>query len=295
MDHSSHIPVLLQTVTDYLKAQEGGTVFDGTLGGGGYTRLISDQVGQSGRVIACDQDIEAINRFNTSRYSNVELHHTNFDQIDDLVDAGSLDGVVLDLGISSDQLSDEERGISFKNLDAPLDMRMNASESNMLTAWGILNTWSEQEIADALYHYGDERASRKIARAIVVRREAGEMQTVGDLYHAIHDCIPRRGRIDPATKSFQALRIVVNDEMGSLKRFLEKVPEYLAPGARVVIVSFHSKEDRIIKQQFKQWKEEGVATILTPKPISPTDQEARDNPRARSAKLRAIKYLNTKT
>jgi 16S rRNA (cytosine1402-N4)-methyltransferase len=290
MSDSAHTPVLLQQVLEYLAPQPGCVIFDGTLGGGEYTRAISQAVGREGKVIAIDQDSEALSRFDIQAYVNVELHHTNFDELHQLVSPHSLDGVVLDLGISSDQLADEERGISFKNLDAPLDMRMNASESNKLTAWGILNTWSGQEIADALYHYGDERASRKIARAIVAQRDAGEMETVGDLYQAIHGCLPRRGKIDPATKSFQALRIVVNDELGSLERFLEQLPEYLASGARVVIVSFHSKEDRIVKQQFKQWKQENIATILTPKPIRPTDQEVRDNPRARSAKLRAIQF-----
>ena len=250
--------------------------------------MISDQVGPGGRVIACDQDQDAIDRFDDAHYANVELHHVNFEAVDEVVAPHSLNGVVLDLGISSDQLADQNRGISFQNPDAPLDMRMDASEDNHLTAWGILNTWEEAEIADALYLYGDERHSRRIARAIVERRDEGAMETVGDLYETIHQVLPRRGRIDPATKSFQALRIVVNDELGSLTRFLEKLPSCLAPQARVVIVTFHSKEDRIVKQQFKQWKEEGRGTILTPKPVGPSEEEREANPRARSSKLRAI-------
>ncbi|MFW0871084.1 MAG: 16S rRNA (cytosine(1402)-N(4))-methyltransferase RsmH [Patescibacteria group bacterium] len=288
MSESIHIPVLLQQVIEYLDPQVGDTILDGTLGGGGYTRAISERVGSEGKVIALDQDEQAIKRFDGSFYTNIELHYGNFSELGNVISGKVLDGAVLDLGISSDQLAETERGISFANRDSPLDMRMDASEDNKLTAWGILNTWSEEEIANAIYLYGDEPKSRHIAREIVSSRGVGEMETVGDLLDAIDRAKPRRGRINPATQTFQALRIVVNNELGALERFLKEIPQYLKPGARLVVVSFHSKEDRLVKYSFRALKGEGIAQILTPKPIVPSFEESTENPRSRSAKLRAL-------
>lgn len=289
-DKSIHIPVLLQPVIDYLNLEPGDIVFDGTLGGGGYTRAISQEVGPHGRVIACDQDQDAIRRFGQNQPENVVVHHGRFSEVARYVESDSLDGAVVDLGISSDQL-EETRGISFRDLEAPLDMRMNQSEDNHLTAWGILNTWNEEEIADAIYHYGEERRSRPIARSIVEARDRQEMETVGDLVKAIEQVI-RRGnsKTHPATKTFQALRIVVNDELGELERFLQEIPVCMKTPSRLVVVSFHSLEDRITKQVFRKWKEEGRGTVITKKPVIADEEELVGNPRARSAKLRIFEF-----
>ena len=235
-----HVPVLLQEVLEYTNAQASEVVFDGTYGAGGYSRALLERVGGSGRVIATDQDPTVHAReINQNLPDNLTLVHANFRELEKVTEESGVekfDVFVLDLGISSDQLADRERGISFQYEDAPLDMRMNTSEGNDLTAWGILNVWEEEEIADLLYRYADERASRKIARAIVERREEGELDTVGDLTQAVSTVIkPFRGS-NPATKTFQALRIAVNKELEVLEDFLDKVEAYAAPGARVVVV-----------------------------------------------------------
>lgn len=289
-DKSIHIPVLLHEVIDALDLQKGDTVFDGTLGGGGYTRAIADKVGSTGRVIATDKDTDAIDRFDTTAYAQVELVHSAFSQVAEICGDASLDGAVVDLGISSDQLADRERGISFQDVDAPLDMRMNQSEDNKLTAWGILNSWEEEEIADVIYHYADERRSRAIAKSIVAQREEGEMETVGDLLRAVEQVSPRRGKVHPATKTFQALRIAVNDELGELERFLKAIPQCMKPSGRVSVVSFHSAEDRIAKHIFREWEQAGLGKRATKKPVTPTDEEVQHNPRARSSKLRTFIY-----
>ena len=287
---SIHIPVLLNEIIEHLDLSEGDVVFDGTLGGGGYTRAIAHQVGPTGHVIATDQDQDAIDRFNTKLVPQVVVHHSPFALVGQWVEPHSLDGAVLDLGISSDQLHDRERGISFQDLDAPLDMRMNQSLDNHLTAWGILHTWEEEEIANMIYRYGDERYSRRIARAIVTLRSTGEMETVGDLIHAVTGGREIQGKIHPATKTFQALRIAVNNELGQLEQFLQVVPQYMKPGGRLVIVSFHSAEDRIVKQTFKQWRMDNLGTVITKKPVAPTREEISQNPRSRSSKLRTFEF-----
>lgn len=288
-EHKSiHIPVLLHEVIDALDLHPGDTVFDGTLGGGGYTKAIADRVGVKGRVFATDKDTDAIGRFDTGDYPTVEIVHSGFARVADICGRAALDGAVLDLGISSDQLADRERGISFQDLEAPLDMRMNQSVDNHLTAWGILNTWEQDEIADMLYHYAEERRSRPIARSIVAQRELGQMETVGDLVRAIEQVVSRRGKVHPATKTFQALRIAVNDELGELERFLKAVPQCMKTGGRLAIVSFHSLEDRLVKQTFRDWEQQGVGTRAHKKPIAPTDSEIAQNPRSRSSKLRTF-------
>ncbi len=213
--------------------------------------------------------------------------HANFSAITEITDE-LFDGLVLDLGISSDQLEDRQRGISFKHTDAPLDMRMNASDGNHLTAWGILHSWEESEIADALYKYADERYSRRIARAIVARRSDNKLESVGDLLETIESVVRRSGKIHPATKTFQALRIVVNDEIGNLERFLQNVPSVIKPGARLVVVSFHSLEERVVKHAFRKFEQDELGRRGVKKSLAPTRDELSVNPRARSARLRSF-------
>lgn len=285
---SIHIPVLLQEVIHYLDAQPGDVVFDGTLGGGGYTREILRYSKDGIWVVATDQDKDAVERFGT--HPQVEIHHARFSQLEEVVGERKLDAAVLDLGISSDQLNDRHRGISFAEGDAPLDMRMNQSTEHELTARDILHSYSEEEIADILYLYGEERRSRPIARSIKQCVAAGEMETVDDLVNAVTKVVPRRGKINPATRTFQALRIAVNDELGELERFLVVIPNVMREKSRLVIVSFHSLEDRIVKHTYRRWKEEGRGEIITKKPVIPTDEEVKENPRSRSSKLRAFEF-----
>jgi len=289
-----HVPVLLQSVIQCCEPGSGHTVFDGTYGAGGYSDALLEIVAETGIVIATDQDPEVINRSQnqtSNRPKNLLLHHANFSQIDEVLEKegiAQIDCAVLDLGISSDQLEDETRGISFKHLDAPLDMRMNNSEGNDLTAWGIINVWEEEEIANMLYNNADEHKSRRIARNIVEQRKRGSIETVGDLINIIHQSIGSGGKTNSATKTFQALRIEVNRELAHLQTFLEKVIPLLKTCGKLGIVSFHSIEDRIVKQTFRQWKQEEIGVIITKKPISPTREELQKNKRARSAKLRVF-------
>ena len=294
---SVHIPVLLHEVTEYLKPHKGDVIFDGTYGGGGYSRAILEAIGTQGRIIATDQDREVVvretARNKTDGVTNIHLVHANFSEIQTVAQEAAIDafdGLMLDLGISSDQLENRERGISFQHPDAPLDMRMNAAEDNFLTAWGIVNSWEEQELADVLFHYGGERNSRRIARGIVQARERQYIETVGDLLAVIETATPGRGKTHPATKTFQALRIVVNNELGSLETFLEQVPQVAKKGTRVVIVSFHSLEERIVKQAFRTWKQDKAGTIDTPKSVGPTREEEKTNRRSRSARLRSFTF-----
>jgi 16S rRNA (cytosine1402-N4)-methyltransferase len=218
--------------------------------------------------------------------AQVTLMQSNFDQVRDVLDQlsiSSVDGVLADLGVCSDQLDDAERGFSFQQ-NGPLDMRLNPAEGE--PAARLLKRLNERELADLFWKYGEERFSRRIARRIVETRRQTPLETTEQLAELIRRCVPRpRGRqIDPATRVFQALRIAVNDELGALERFLAVLPSCLKPEGRAVIISFHSLEDRRVKQAFRDRK---VYTVLTKKPIQASEDELRLNPRARSAKLRA--------
>ena len=215
----------------------------------------------------------------------VTLVHGAFDQIADvLAEQGlpAVDGVLADLGVSSDQLDDPNRGLSFQQ-DAPLDMRMDPTRGE--TAADLLRRLPERDLADLIYQFGEERFSRRIARRIVAARESEPITTTGQLAALVRRCVPRgRGPIDPATRTFQALRIAVNDELGSLDRLLAQLPDCVKPGGRAVMISFHSLEDRRVKQAFRS---RGVWQVLTKKPVTAGEDEERANPRSRSAKLRA--------
>jgi 16S rRNA (cytosine1402-N4)-methyltransferase len=275
-----HIPVLGKDVVEGLAIHTGGHYLDATVGGGGHSRLIL-QAASGVQVTAIDQDEQAIAaaQQTLSNFANqIQFWCGNFADYQPGVE--QFDGIVADLGVSSAQFDIPQRGFSFRHT-APLDMRMNQHQE--LTAADVINTWEEAKLAEIFYTYGEERLSRRIARRITEQRP---FQTTTELADAIAHSVPtkyRYGRIHPATRVFQALRIVVNQELNVLETFLQKAPQWLKPGGRIAIISFHSLEDRLVKHAFKQSPE---LTVLTKKPIVPQEEEIKQNPRSRSAKLR---------
>ncbi len=276
----AHVPVLSHELIAGLAVQPGGHYLDATVGGGGHSSLILAAFPDV-RLTAIDQDEQAIAAA-TSKLAEfgdrVQLFHANFAEFD----PGDrlFDGIIADLGVSSAQFDLGDRGFSFRHA-APLDMRMNQQQD--LTAEEVINTWDEVELARIFYTYGEERLSRKMARRIVEKRP---LHTTTELAELIFYSVPhsyRYGRIHPATRVFQALRIVVNRELEVLESFIQKVPHWLRPQGRVGIISFHSLEDRIVKHRFR---ESDLLRVLTKKPIVPTEAEVRENGRSRSAKLR---------
>jgi 16S rRNA (cytosine1402-N4)-methyltransferase len=303
-----HVPVLLKIALDYLAIRPDGTYVDATFGAGGHSRAILTRLA-SGRLIALDADPEADLRAKTIADPHFTFVQANFRQLDSVLDrcgVGPIDGVLFDLGVSSMQLDDPERGFSLGK-PAPLDMRMNPSVGR--SAYEILATASESELADIFYHYGEERSARRIARAIVMRRASGGLpNTTAEFAQLVAGIVQRRGRrerVHPATRVFQALRISVNDELGALRDGLESAAGRLRDAGRIVAISFHSLEDRIVKQFFRrqcgqpesaddatpQQFREKFAEPLTRRPVTPGEAELAANPRSRSAKLRALRKL----
>ena len=280
-----HVPVLGREAMEGIAVEPGGYYLDATVGGGGHTRAILESAPDT-RVLAIDRDEVALEiaRENLADYGDrVTFWHGNFADYDP--HGQRFDGIIADLGVSSGQLDTPERGFSFRH-PAPLDMRMDRRES--LTAAEIVNHWSEADLADVFYHYGEERLSRRIARRIVQRRP---FQTTTELAEAIAFSVPpryRHGRIHPATRSFQGLRIAVNRELTSLETWLAKVPDWLVPGGRIGVISFHSLEDRRVKHA---WRDAPELEVLSKKPITATPEERSQNPRSRSAKLRLARRL----
>ena len=279
-----HQSVLPAECVRLLDPKPGETWVDCTCGGGGHSRLLAEAVGPNGRVIALDQDETMLARAAPGLAGlPVTLKRANFDQLPAvLVELGieQVNGVLADLGFSSDQLDDPNRGLSFRT-DGPLDMRLNPDAGE--TAADLVNRLSEEALANVIYEFGEERLSRRIAKRIVERRAKKPFETTAELADAVRSCVPRKGGIDPATRTFQALRIAVNDELGSLDRLLSALPDVLASGGRAGIISFHSLEDRRVKYAFRN---ADVWTVLTKKPVEAGDAEVAANPRARSAKLR---------
>jgi len=306
-----HIPVLLDECIDGLNIQPDGTYLDGTLGGGGHSSKILERLGPGGRLFGIDRDRAALTaaaeRIHDARFTPI---HGNFhDAIKLLSDRGvsSLNGALLDLGVSSPQLDDGARGFSYHE-DAALDMRMDRSQS--LTARTIVNDWPEGEIARVLRDYGEENWSRHIARVLCDRRKKKPVETTGDLVSIIDAAIPRKFRArdggHPARRSFQALRIAVNDELAPLEAALRDLTALLLPGGRLCVISFHSLEDRVVKTTFRNLADPCVcppdspvcvcgrapsAKLITRKPVFPTEAELSRNPRARSANLRILEKL----
>ena len=280
----SHKPVLPQEALEGLALRSGGSYLDATVGGGGHSRLILEAFPDV-RLTALDQDAQAIAAAQSALAEfgdRVQFHQTNFAQFQP--GSQKFDGILADLGVSSAQLDQGDRGFSFRHT-APLDMRMDQQRS--LTATEIINTWDEVELARIIYLYGEERLSRKIARRIVERRP---LQTTTDLADVIFHSVPRSyryGRIHPATRTFQGLRIAVNQELEVLETFLKSAPTWLNPDGRLAIISFHSLEDRLVKHSFKDSE---LLRVITKKPIIATETELKENARSRSAKLRVAEH-----
>ena len=274
---------------EYLAVQPDGIYIDATLGAGGHAQEILKRL-ESGRLLGLDRDPQALEvaRGRLAGFGEkLIMQHGNFAEIDALHAASGLapaDGVLADLGLSSLQLADASRGFSF-NLPGPLDMRMDPGSDT--TAADLINRTRERDLADLIYQLGEERHSRRIARDIV---KARPYRSTTELAQVVTRAIPSRAglhQIHPATRTFQALRLAVNRELENLEQFLDRILSVLRPGGRVVILSFHSLEDRLVKHTFQRWQREGRACILTRKVVRPTEEEVQANPRARSAKLRA--------
>jgi 16S rRNA (cytosine1402-N4)-methyltransferase len=282
-----HVPVMLREVMEYLAIRPEGVYLDATAGMGGHAGAIARHL-TTGLVLACDRDAESLARAraNTADVSSrIRFHKVSFSLVGEALAAEhltQLDGLLADLGVSRYQLTEGERGFSLM-ADGPLDMRMDRSRGR--TAADIVNYESEKELADLIFKLGEERRSRKIARAIV---RARPFQTTGQLAKLIEGAAPRTGKLHPATLTFMALRIAVNEEMEELDALLASIPKLVKPGGRVVIITFMSLEDRKVKQSFQALAKDGRATILTRHVVRPTEEETRENPPSRSAKLRAV-------
>ncbi len=291
---SMHTSVLLESSIDALALAPGDIVIDGTFGGGGHTRLILAKE-QDVSVVCVDLDEAAQRRFAEQfrGEKRAQFVHDNFAHAAAILAAAGkalATKVLLDLGTSTFQLLADERGFSF-NSDAPLAMTFSATHSRTgFTASDMVNTWQAETLADIIFYYGGERRARRIASAIVEARERGPIQTSSALADIIAGVSPRRSRIHPATKTFQALRIAVNDELAVLEEALSAWWERLAPGGRIAVITFHSLEDRIVKRwiQSKSQDTPDALRVITKKPIVPSRKELTDNPRSRSAKLRVV-------
>ncbi|MGB3637914.1 MAG: 16S rRNA (cytosine(1402)-N(4))-methyltransferase RsmH [Rivularia sp. (in: cyanobacteria)] len=283
----SHIPVLGKEIITGLNIKENGHYLDTTVGGGGHSRLILSAASDT-KITAIDRDEDALTaaKNNLAEYgSRVEFVRSNFATYE--FPQNTFDGIIADLGVSSYHLDNPERGFSFRN-EAELDMRMDRRQS--LTAAEAINHWDEVELANVFFKYGEERLSRRIARRIVEKRP---FHTTTELAEAISYSVPRKyryGRIHPATRVFQALRIAVNDELKSLETLLEKAPNALVEGGKFAVISFHSLEDRIVKHSFK---DSSLLKVLTKKPIIAQEEEISTNPRSRSAKLRIAESVSS--
>lgn len=281
-----HIAVLLEEVLTGLNLQSGSIVVDGTLGGGGHSARLLERVGETGRVIAMDRDPQAVSetlsRIRDPRLMAIAANYADLPEVLSSLDIPAVDGILLDLGLSSDQLADRQRGFSYQS-DGPLDLRFNPELGE--PASRLVNRLGEKHLADLIYEFGEERFSRRIARKIVEIRRQEKIQTAEQLARIVRSCVPRSKNHDihPATRTFQALRIAVNDELKWLKVAMRRLPALLKPGGRIAILSFHSLEDRIVKQSLLENEQ---LNVLTKKPIVASDRERIENPRSRSAKLR---------
>jgi 16S rRNA (cytosine1402-N4)-methyltransferase len=288
-----HVPVLSAEVLEWLAPQPGQIIVDGTLGGGGHTRLLAEHVADEhgrGFVLALDRDPAAIAAAERNLAGlPVKVAQANYAEMPEVLDELSLervDGILLDLGLSSDQLADNSRGFSF-DAEGPLDLRFDPTAGE--PAASLIMRLAERELADLIYQLGEERYSRRIARRLVEQRKERPIATAADLARLVRQCVPRSmDRIDPATRTFQALRIAVNQELESLASALKRFPERLNAGGRMAVISFHSLEDRLVKEAFRS---DLRLEALTKKPIRPSETEMSLNPRSRSAKLRVARRL----
>jgi 16S rRNA (cytosine1402-N4)-methyltransferase len=293
-----HVPVLLQEAIHFLNVRRGGTYIDATLGLGGHSYEIARRLGPQGHLIGFDKDPAALELARKrldglaaelgEEMSKVTLIHASYAEVGQRVEAGSADGLIADLGISSMQLSDAARGFSFQ-AEGPLDMRMDPRSEH--TADQVVNHIDERSLADVIYEFGEERRSRRIARAIV---RARPIRSTAHLAQVVAAALPamKHSRINPATTTFQAIRIFVNRELEDLRTLVNAAPQVLLPSSgRLVVISFHSLEDRIVKDAMREGAKNGIVRLLTKKPVTASEQELDRNPRARSAKLRAAEKV----
>ena len=296
-DRDRHVPVLLEEAIRYLNVRPGGVYADATLGFAGHSSAIARLLGAKGKLIAFDRDpaaialasakLDSLREELSAAMPEVVLHDVEFSSAADLIEPGTLDGLLADFGASSMHFDEAHRGFSFQ-ADGPLDMRMNPRQG--VTAEQVVNQAGEKELADLIYEFGEERRSRRIARAIV---RARPLTTTGELARVVAAAAPamKSGRtktfIHPATRVFQALRIYVNAELAEIDALLEAAPRLLKPGGRLVVISFHSLEDRRAKDALRAGLQQGIYEVLTRKPVTAEAEETDRNPRARSAKLRA--------
>lgn len=296
-DKLAHIPVMHKEITEYLRLPLGGICVDATLGMGGHTRLLASQVGPMGKIIAIDRDRQSIETAKQNltevvdRIIFVQDDFRNMDRILDSLNIKSIDGVVLDLGISSFQLDNEKRGFSIKT-NGPLDMRMD--QESWLSAYDLINSLSEKELSLILKDYGEERWHNRIARRLVQERSLRPIETTKDLSDIVLKSIPsgvKWQKIHPATRTFQAFRIAVNRELESLDIALTKIVPYLKPQGRICVISFHSLEDRIVKNKFRFFAQSGQLDLVLKKPLQVSLHEEEVNPRSRSARLRVAEKL----
>jgi len=310
MENTKHVSVMLREVLELANLKKGMIVVDATLGGGGYTREIYKRIMPGGVLIACDQDNSAIDRFKKKypeKAKNIHLVHSNYSHIRKIlkgVGISHVDAIIADLGLSSDQIEETDRGFSFSD-HGLLDMRMN--REIQISAHDVINKYSEQDLAQLIFRYGDEKFSRRIACAICDKRP---IQTTNILAQIVADAIPvniqKKSKIHPATRTFQAIRIVVNDEFEHLKVFLTEGIDMLQKDGRFIVVSFHSGEDRLVKNIFREnargcicvldmpvcrCNHEPLVRLLSRKPMKSSDEEIRDNPRSRSARLRVVEKI----
>ena len=287
-----HIPVLLHESITALDIHDGEIIVDGTFGGGGHSKTI-ESFNKNIKLVCVDLDEDAEKRFNSDfKKSSAIFVHDNYKNAEAILKkagVSKVDKVLLDIGTSSFQLDNDTRGFSFQS-DSPLQMTLSINGSHTgFNAYDIVNDWEETSIADIIFYYGEDPFARVIAKAIVKARSTTPIKTSKDLADLIANTIKRKGRLHPATKTFQALRIAVNDELSVLKEALSAWWKYLSPNGRIVVISFHSLEDRIVKRWMVDQTEE--KRVITKKPITPNQEEVKNNPRARSAKLRIIEKI----
>lgn len=290
-----HKPVMVDEVLEHLHPHTGQIILDCTVGNGGHASKIMDKIKPNGLFIGIDRDLEILHIAKqrlSKTGSFLKLYHADYSDVDEVLRQAGIDkvnGVLLDLGASSLQFDQADRGFSFSK-DGPLDMRMDRSHG--LTAQDLIQRLSEEKLEEILWNYGEERWARRIAKAIIKEEKKTGITSTRQLATIVEQTVPRvKGKIHTATKVFQALRIAVNKELESLQIFLNKIHTYLALGARIVIISFHSLEDRIVKNKFVEMANQGIFHILTKKPIRPTEAEIENNIRCRSAKLRSAERI----
>jgi len=293
----SHVPVLLQEAIEFLAVRRGGTYVDATLGLGGHSYEIAKRLGREGRLIGIDKDPAALERAHqklnqppvgmSGDWPDVQLEQGSFVRLTELLEGGEVDGLLADLGVSSLQLADASRGFSFQ-AEGPLDMRMDPASE--VTAEQVVNQLDERKLADVIYEFGEERRSRRIARAIVRSRPIRSTKQLVEVISAVARSM-KSDRIHPATRTFQAIRIYVNRELEDLQALLESAPQILKPGGRLVVISFHSLEDRMVKDAIRKGVQAGVYRSLMKKPVTASEEEMSRNPRRRSAKLRAAEKI----